>query len=157
VVGPAFAIVDARWPGLDKKRRRHEALRRVFGAMVEDVIDTSRRILDESGPQTAQQVRETGYPVIRFSPEMWKKLREIRQFLFGQMYRAPSVMVKREEVTRIINDLFPLYLERTELLPKEWEEAVAQARTPARVARIVTDYIAGMTDRFAMQEHARLT
>jgi dGTPase len=157
VVGPAFAIVDARWPGLDKKRRRHEALRRVFGAMVEDVIDTSRRILDESGPQTAQQVREIGYPVIRFSPEMWEKLREIRQFLFGQMYRAPSVMVKREEVTRIINDLFPLYLERTELLPKEWEDAVAQARTPARVARIVTDYIAGMTDRFAMQEHARLS
>jgi dGTPase len=156
IIGPAFARVDARYPGLDPGRRRHEALRRVFGAMVEDVIETSRSILAAARPASPQAVRHLGRPVIRFSGPMWEDLRAIRDFLFGHMYRADTVMEKRAEVTRVVEDLFPLFMSRPELLPRDWAQDVAQAETETDIARMVADYISGMTDRFALQEHGRL-
>ena len=156
IIGPAFADVDARYPELDPKRRRHEALRRVFGVMVEDVIATSRGLLEDSGAGSVEDIRALGRPVIRFSGGCWGQLREIRAFLFQRMYRAPAVMAKREEVTRVIDDLFPAFLASPALMPAEWQGDVAGADGETALARIVADYIAGMTDRFALQEHARL-
>ncbi|MBM7069693.1 deoxyguanosinetriphosphate triphosphohydrolase [Actibacterium sp. 188UL27-1] len=156
IVGPAFAEVDALYPALDPKRRRHEALRRVFGAMVRDVIDASRAILDAAAPVDAAAVRALGAPVIRFSDALWADLQEIRAFLFSRMYRAPAVMEKRGEVTAVIEALFPLYTASPEHLPAEWQRDVTEARGATALARIVTDYIAGMTDRFALEEHGRL-
>ncbi|MDK2775235.1 MAG: deoxyguanosinetriphosphate triphosphohydrolase, partial [Tabrizicola sp.] len=83
-------------------------------------------------------------------------LQAVRSFLFQRMYRAPSVMAVRAEVTRIIDDLFPLFLHAPKLLPPEWQPDVAAAPDETRLARVVADYVAGMTDRFAIQEHARL-
>ena len=157
LVGPAYAEVDRLYPETDAYRRRHEALRRVFGVMVGDVIETSRKLLESAGAEDAAAIRYLGHPVIRFSDQMWRDIREIRAFLFKRMYRAPSVMRKRAEVTRIVEDLFPLFLENPDLLPRHWAreiEAAAQDRTS--LARMVCDYIAGMTDRFAYAEHARL-
>ncbi|MDF3413930.1 deoxyguanosinetriphosphate triphosphohydrolase [Sulfitobacter sp. M57] len=157
LVGPAFAEVDLRYPDTDSYRRKHEALRRVFGEMVADVIDTSRLNLNVSGATSAHDIRHLGRPVIMFSDRIWQDLKEIRAFLFSRMYRAPSVMVKRAEVTQIVEELFPLFLEQPELLPRDWAkeiEMAAQDRTT--LARMVCDYIAGMTDRFAYAEHARL-
>ncbi len=157
LVGPAYAQVDAEYPDTDAYRRRHEALRRVFGVMVADVIETSRAVLADAGARSAEDIRHLGRPVIRFSDPMWRDLREIRAFLFEHMYRAPSVMVKRGEVTQVVEDLFPLFLAHPEMLPRHWArqiEEAAQDRTT--LARMVCDYIAGMTDRFALQEHARL-
>ncbi|TCP61981.1 dGTPase [Rhodovulum bhavnagarense] len=156
IIGDCFAEVDRAWPGLDPKRRRHEALRRVFGVMVSDVIDQSRTTLDETAPDSAAAVRALGRPVIRFSDALWSDLKEIRAFLFARMYRAPSVMSVRAEVTKVVEALFPLYLGMPALLPEKWRADVAAAPDKAALARIVADYIAGMTDRFAMQEHARL-
>jgi len=157
LVGPAYAEVDRAYPGLEPYRRRHEALRRVFGVMVSDVIDTSREILAQSGVASVQDVRLLGRPVIRFSDSLWSDLREIRSFLFSRMYRAPSVMAKREDVGRVVEDLFPMFLERPDMLPRRWQGDVAAAREDeTALARLVSDYIAGMTDRFALQEHARL-
>ena len=156
-IDAAYAEVDRRYPGLDAYRRRHEALRRVFGVMVSDVIVTSQALLEASGAQSAADIRHLGRPVIRFSDPMWRDLREIRAFLFTRMYRADEVMRKRAEVTRVVEDLFPLYLAEPTLLPRHWARNIASAdgdRT--RLARLVSDYIAGMTDRFALQEHARL-
>ncbi len=152
----AFARVDARYPGLDLRRRRHEALRRVFGRMVEDVIETSRGLLSQAQVKSAQDIRDLGRPVIRFSPELWSDLRQIRRFLFAHMYRAPSVMEKRAEVAQVVHDLFPIYLAQPELLPQKWHAELTGARDQTALARIVTDYISGMTDRFALQEHGRL-
>ena len=157
IVGAAYAEVDALYPGLEYGRRRHEALRRVFGVMVSDVIDTSRALLDASGAGSVEEIRALGAPVIAFSDRLWTDLKEIRAFLFGHMYRAPEVMRKREEVTCVVNDLFPLFLSRPDLMPVRWQKAVAQAADDTTLARLVCDYIAGMTDRFALQEHARLT
>ena len=156
ITGPAFAEVDALYPGLDPMRRRHEALRRVFGAMVEDVIAVARHRLDAAAPGDAADVRHLGVTIIRFSDRMFRELKVIRKFLFTRMYRAPRVVAMREEVTEAVRDLFLLYLRDPDQLPAEWREDVASVRDEAGLARIVADYVAGMTDRFALREHARL-
>jgi dGTPase len=156
VTGPAFEAVDALYPGLDKMRRRHEALRRVFGRMVEDVIAVARIRLEAAKPQSVHDIRGMDGTVIRFSKPLYQELKVIRSFLFTRMYRAPSVMAERARVTRVVHDLFPLFIAQPELLPDEWHEDVARADTSTQLARIMADYVAGMTDRFALQEHARL-
>lgn len=156
IVRQAYAEVNSAYPGLDPYRRRHEALRRVFGVMVTDVIQTSRALLERSGANDVQDIRELGDPVVRFSPSLWDDLREIRAFLFQNMYRAPSVMVQRAHVTKVVEALFPLYLAQPELLPERWRSDVDTAKDKPMLARLVADYIAGMTDRFALQEHERL-
>jgi dGTPase len=156
VTGPAFAEVDALYPGLDKMRRRHEALRRVFGRMVEDVIAVAKNRLEAARPASVDEVRHLGTTVIRFSKPLYQELKAIRGFLFTRMYRAPSVMVERARVTEVVNGLFPLFLSRPDLLPAEWHQDVAAARDEVALARIVADYVAGMTDRFALSEAQRL-
>jgi dGTPase len=156
VTGPAFAEVDRLWPGLEPSRRRHEALRRVFGEMVEDVIAVARTRLQTSQPQSAQAIRDMEGPIIRFSKPLFQNLKAIKSFLFTRMYRAPSVVAERQRVTAMVNDLFPLFLDDPALLPPEWRADVARARDRSELARAVLDYVAGMTDRFAIQEHDRL-
>lgn len=154
IVGQAFRDVDSKYPDAEKIRRRHEALRRVFGIMVSDVITTSEAILADLAPTSVADIRGAGRPVVRFSNGLWRDLHVIRDFLFGHMYRAPSVMEKREEADQIIRDLFPVYLTAPELLPDRWQPRIDGA-DEARVARMVADYIAGMTDRYAIQSHKR--
>lgn len=156
IVGDAYGEVDRLWPGLDPYRRRHEALRRVFGVMVADVIETSRAILADAAPRSAVAVRHLGRPVIRFSPACWADLNRIRDFLFARMYRAPEVMRMRAQVTRVVNELFPFYMDKPRHLPARWQGALAGTQGETALARLVSDYISGMTDRFALQEHARL-
>ncbi|MFN3292049.1 MAG: deoxyguanosinetriphosphate triphosphohydrolase [Gemmobacter sp.] len=156
VTGPAFEAVDRAWPGLDRMRRRHEALRRVFGVMVEDVIAVARNRLEAARPRSVEEIRAMEGTVIRFSKPLYQELKAIRSFLFTRMYRAPSVMAERARVSAVIADLFPLFMARPELLPQEWQQDVAAASGETALARIVADYVAGMTDRFALQEHARL-
>ncbi|MDT8855616.1 deoxyguanosinetriphosphate triphosphohydrolase [Paracoccaceae bacterium Fryx2] len=156
VTGPAFAAVDALYPGLEPMRRRHEALRRVFGRMVEDVIAVAKNRLDAAQPKSVAEIRALGATVIRFSKPLYQELKVIRSFLFHRMYRAPSVMLERARVTLVVNDLFPLFLSQPGLLPAELQADVARADGQVALARIVADYVAGMTDRFALQEHARL-
>lgn len=156
VTGPAFAEVDRLYPGLEKMRRRHEALRRVFGRMVEDVIAVAQNRLSAAQPRSVQDIRAMGTTVIRFSKPLYQELKAIRGFLFTRMYRAPPVMRERARVTQVVNALFPLYLDSPSLLPAEWQADVAGAADKTALARIVADYVAGMTDRFALQEHMRL-
>jgi dGTPase len=155
IIGEAFAEVDAAYSNLETDRRRHEALRRVFGVMVSDVISTSRVILDESGATSARDIRHLGHPVIRFSEGVFADLREIRSFLFNQMYRAPAVMAKRAEVTAVIRELFPLFLNDPSQLPANWHEEL-QGADKIAIARRVCDYISGMTDRYALLEYERI-
>jgi dGTPase len=156
VTGPAFAEVDSLYPGLDKMRRRHEALRRVFGRMVEDVIAVAQGRLQAARPGSVDDIRTMGTTVIRFSKPLYQELKAIRSFLFHRMYRAPSVMLERARVTEVVNGVFPLFLARPDLLPVEWQADVSMARDEVQLARIVADYVAGMTDRFALAEGARL-
>jgi dGTPase len=156
VTAPAFAEVDALYPGLERMRRRHEALRRVFGTMVEDVIAVARHRLEAAQPADADAVRALDTRIIRFSDRLFRELKSIRGFLFERMYRAPRVLAMRAEVTAVVRDLFDLFLNDPGKLPQEWRADVAAASDRDALARIVADYVAGMTDRFALQEHARL-
>lgn len=156
VTGPAFAEVDRLYPGLERMRRRHEALRRVFGRMVEDVIAVAQGRLQAAAPRSADDIRGLGTTVIRFSKPLYQELKAIRTFLFTRMYRAPSVMAERARVTQVIAGLFPLFMARPELLPPEWQPDIRAAQGETALARIVADYVAGMTDRFALQEGTRL-
>lgn len=156
ITGPAFAEVDARYPGLDRMRRRHEALRRVFGVMVEDVIAVAQHRLQAAEPENADAIRHLGVTFIRFSDKLFRELKVIRQFLFTRMYRAERVVAMRAEVTDVVRDLFTLFMGDPGHLPDEWRDDVVRADSTDALARIVADYVAGMTDRFALQEHARL-
>ena len=155
LTGPAFAAVDAAYPGLAPSRRRHEALRRVFGAMVEDVIATARAALVAAAPRDADAVRALPGPVVRFSDTVGADVAALKGFLFQRMYRAPSVVVERKRVTAVLEALFPRYLAEPALMPAEWQ-AEAQGADAARLARVVVDYVSGMTDRFALAEYRRL-
>ena len=156
VIGPAYAEVDRVYPDLDPNRRKHEALRRVFGVMVADVIDASREILLSHNPQSVEELRLLGEQVIRFSDPFWADLKTIRAFLFSQMYRAPSVMEMRAEVNEVVKRLFALFLDQPQHLPKEWQDDLARCESKTELARKVADYVSGMTDRYALQTHDRL-
>lgn len=151
-----FARVDELYPGLNYYRRRHEALRRFFGLLVEDVIAEAQSALTELAPRCPDDVRAARHPVVNFSDPVRRDLGVIRTFLFHRMYRAPEVIEMRAKVTRVVDDLFPLFMGRPDLLPRQWRKDVEEARSDTALARIVLDYIAGMTDRFAIEEHRRL-
>ena len=155
VSGPAFEEVDRLYPGLEKMRRRHEALRRVFGRMVEDVIAVAQNRLASLQPKSVDEIRHMDGPIIRFSKPLYQNLKAIKSFLFTRMYRAPSVVDERQLVTAMLNDLFPLFMSNPEMLPEHWRPE-AFAATDTERARIVLDYVAGMTDRYAMAEWERL-
>ncbi len=152
IVSDCFYEVDQLFPNLDSGRRRHEALRRVFGVMVEDVLVESQNRLKKAAPESAQDIRNLGAPVVQFSASLWADLKQIRAFLFSHMYRHATVKKMRVETAQVVQDLFNTYLANPEKLPAEWRtEASQQAQ-----ARAISDYIAGMTDRFALQEYRKI-
>ena len=147
IVGRCFGEVDAKYPALAADRRRHEALRRVFGVMVEDVLVESAGRLAAAGAGSAQEVRLLEWPVVRFSNGLWDELKEIRAFLFGHMYRHETVKKMRVETAQVVRDLFAAFMAEPSRLPEGWRATGELAQ-----ARKISDYIAGMTDRYALQQ-----
>jgi dGTPase len=156
LVGPCFTDVDEKYPKLDLRRRRNEALRRFFGVMVEDVLRVTRGNLLDLDPQSAQDIRMAGRPMAQFSIDLWADLKQVRKFLFTRMYRAPSVVAMRKDVSAKVRALFPYFMEKPYLLPMEWQVEFAHSPDEQTIARVVCDYIAGMTDRFALQQYEQL-
>ena len=156
LVGPCFAEVDEKYPKLDLRRRRNEALRRFFGVMVEDVLRVTRDNLSDLDLQSAQDIRMAGRPMAQFSSDLWADLKQVRTFLFTRMYRAPSVVAMRKDVSAKMRALFPYFMKKPYLLPMEWQVEFAHSPDEQTIARVVCDYIAGMTDRFALQQYEQL-
>ncbi len=154
LVGPVFEEVGRRHPGLDEPRLIHEAIRRVIDRMVRDLIGETERRLKASGAGSTDAVRRLGAPVAAFSDEMRDHDRALKRFLFDRMYRHPRVNRMASKARRVVRELFQIFLAEPECLPGEW--AVPSAASEAERARIVADYLAGMTDRFALDEHRRL-
>ena len=153
IVGPAYALVDSIHKGIDPHRRRHEALRRVFGQMVDDVISTTREILTRARANSIEDIRNLNYSVVQFSVKELEDLQEIKNFLFQNMYRAERVMVQREHASSVVKKLFETFMNSPELLPTEWVRALESRNHDINSARTVADYISGMTDRFAQQKY----
>jgi dGTPase len=147
--------IDGRYPGLELSRRIHELTRRVITRFVEDAIRDSGRRLDEVRPADADAVRAAPMPVVCFSPAIVAADREIKNFLYPHMYRHPDVLAVRRQADDILRDLFDRFMREPTTMPDEWHQGVTRADEP-RLARRVADYIAGMTDRYAVLEHKRL-
>jgi dGTPase len=156
IIGACYDRVEALYPDLDHIRRRHEALRRVFGVMVEDVIAESRRILAEVNPQSVDDVRGAARQLIRFSESLFEDLKVIRAFFFKHMYRHWKVRRMRRKAGQIVAEMFAIFMEDPGMLPDGWQDW-AQKGDETQRAWVVADYIAGMTDRFALQEYEKLT
>jgi len=147
--------VRALHPGLELGRTIHELTRRVITRFVEDAIDQSRTRLALVQPQSADEVRRAGAALVAFSPAMAQAERELKGLLFQRMYRHPKIMGVWEEARAAISFLFPALMAEPRLMPAEWANLAAQGGKAER-ARVVADYIAGMTDRYALGEYRRL-
>jgi dGTPase len=155
LVGPVFHGVASSYPGLEEPRLIHESVRRLIDRMVGDLIGETRRRLAESRAGSADEVRGLKAPVVDFSDEMRRNGRALKEFLFERMYRHYRVNRMSSKARRVVHDLFALYLAEPECLPREWRELTARPDDP-QTARVAADYLAGMTDRFALDEHHRL-
>ena len=156
IAGPAILDVNEAYPGLEPSRLAHETVRRMIDAMVADVLAETRMRIGESGPGSADEVRRLMRPVVAFSAIMERDSQDLKSFLFERMYRHFKVNRMTSKARRIVDDLFTLLLAEPECLPSEWRERVEAANQSTERARMVCDYIAGMTDRYALHEHRRL-
>jgi dGTPase len=155
LVGPVFEALMQRYPGLESGRLIHEAIRRLIDLMVTDLLDETRRRLREAGVRSVAEIRRLGRPVVAFSGAMRENDRALKGFLFERMYRHHKVNRMTSNARRVVRDLFELYMREPGCLPADWREQLDPA-DKHRSARVVADYIAGMTDRFALDEHQRL-
>jgi len=144
--------VDTLHPGLEAPRAIHELTRRLITRFIEDAIGESRRRIAESRVDSAEAVVAAGRTLVGQTSVIEAADRDIKAFLVARMYRHPSVRKVREQVDAIVRRLFKAYMSDPSAMPPEWA-AKADGETRARA---VADYIAGMTDRFAIAEHGRL-
>jgi dGTPase len=155
LVGPVFQGVAAKYPRLEESRLIHESIRRLIDRMVGDLIDETRSRLAASGARSADEVRALGGPVAGFSAEMRRNDRVLKDFLLERMYRHDRVQRMTSMARHVVHDLFSIFLAEPDRLPCEWRRLVAGPDDP-QTARVAADYLAGMTDRFALDEHHRL-
>ncbi len=168
LLGEIILEVDDRWPNLEKQRKTHEVQRRLITRLIEDVIENSALSLEHYGINCPRDVAEAGRQLIAFSPQMQKAEKAIKRFLFENVYRAPSVMEPAETGEFVVKKLFEYFI-ATANLPFEWQNRLKHHPTRNGMDacddtglkagadhRVVADYIAGMTDPFAMAEFERI-
>ncbi len=155
LVGPVFDEVAALYPGLARGRLIHESVRRMINAMVTDLIAESRVRLAAARPEAADEIRALDHPVIAFSRGMAENDRALKAFLFTHMYRHETVNRMSEIGAKVVRELYELFLAEPGHLPADWREEIG---APGGAATAVTagDYIAGMTDRYAIRTYERL-
>jgi dGTPase len=156
IVGPALA--EAKRSSLDVPlpRLRHETIRRVINALVSDLVAETRQRIADLAPKDADAIRRAKRPVVALSDAMAEANRVIKEYLFARMYRHWRVMRMTAKARRVTAELFAVLHETPALLPDDWRGRAGEAGT-ARAAIVIGDYIGGMTDRFAREEHRRLT
>ena len=155
LVGPVFHGVASHYPGIEEPRLIHESVRRLIDRMVGDLIGETCGRLADSALGSVDEVRALNAPIVDFSDEMRRNDRALKEFLFERMYRHHRVKRMSSKAHRVVHDLFALYLAEPQRLPREWRELAAVPNEPS-TARVAADYLAGMTDRFALDEHHRL-
>ena len=163
LVADCMDTVTARHGPLHRRRFVHEVTRRLIDQMVEDLITETRARLQAGSIDSASAVRAAAGPVVGFSPAMHDQQQQLRDSLFRWMYRNYRTNRETSKARRVVKDLFALFLAEPELLPTEWQPDGTRGPTDGNdprdepaIARRVCDYIAGMTDRYALLEHQRL-
>ena len=151
LVGAIIAAIRVEYPTLEPERLVHELVRRLIGSMVEDVIAETRQRLHEDNPQSPAEVRHARRPMVAFSAAMAKSDMAIKGFLYPRMYRHARVERVMREAEQVVRDLFEHYRRNPQDMPAEWSAAADEQEG----IRNIADFIAGMTDRYALIEHAR--
>ena len=158
-VSTALKDINQRYGTIDLGRTTHELVRRLISVFVEDLLTVSSRNLAEAELSTVDDIRAAGRPLIVFSAPMAADLDCLRKFLFQHMWRHYKVNRMTSKAKRVVTDLFDLFMSETNILPHDWQFSAGAALTdlsPTERARIIADYIASMTDRYAIIEHQRL-
>ena len=155
LAGPMFAGTVRDHPEAEPSLLMHEAVRRMFGAMVDDLLEETGRRLSRAKPGSAGDVRALPAPIAAFSEVMAGHVQSLKAFLEVNMYRHYKLNRMTSKARRVVRDLFDLLVAEPECLPTDWRSLAAAAGTQ-QTAELVADYIAGMTDRFALDEHRRL-
>jgi len=153
------AVLDSvrrTYPGVAESRLVHEMVRRLIGGMVEDVISETERRVARAKPASSADIRGLGHPLVAFSQSMSEKERALKAFLFSHMYRHDAVIAETDRGRIVVKELFDIFTADPHRLPNQWR-AAADTPDPGARARVIADYIAGMTDPYALREHSRLT
>jgi dGTPase len=144
--------VEAQYPGLPGRRELYETIRLMITEMTADLVETSAQLLREAAPAGIDEVR-AGPPLIRFSDKMLAETTALKRFLHANLYRHYQVNRMRVKASRIVRELFEAFMAEPVLLPPDYHVKSGDA---AKQARKIADYIAGMTDRYAIREHRRI-
>jgi dGTPase len=155
LAGEALSEVLRSWPKLARPRLVHETVRRVTSRMIADVLAETRRRIARHDPKSAADICAAPHPLVAFSAQMGENERVLKQFLSRSLYRHPRIEEIMGRARRIVRNLFESHMNDAQLLPEEWR-IDAQGHSEARYARHVCDFIAGMTDRYALECHKRL-
>ncbi len=154
-----YDLVAARYPGLGLRRLVHEVVRRMIDYLVNDLVDASTAALAAAAPASVADVRARPQPLLTFSATVEAEQQELKKYLHRHLYRHYRVLRMTTKARRVVHSLFGVLLDDVELMPTEHQEAARRMEAddgrPGR-ARAVADYIAGMTDRYAILEHQRL-
>ena len=153
--------VLAEFPALaqpaQQRRLLHETIRRMLSAQVYDVIATTRQQIEAAGVERVEAVRAHSQKLVSFSAEMAAQSLQLKQFLFRSLYRHPVVMENMAQAQQIVQELFAVYLSDTRQMKPRYADKAERAAEECSRARVVADFVAGMTDRYAAREHERLT
>jgi dGTPase len=156
--GEQYKTVIARYPDLDNRRLIYEIIRRMIDSLVTDLIENTRSELERLKPSSIEEVRVQPAPLVRFSEEVFEQHTRLKQFLNRNLYRHEKVRLMTAKARITVGELFDCYMRAPgQMAPEFAQKAQAPGADEARKARVVADYVAGMTDRFAIAEHDRLT
>ena len=155
LIGEIIRDVSSGHAGIEAPRLVHECVRRLINLMVSDLVTETEQRLAAAAPGSAEALRGLDHPVVAFSPEVAERLQSLRRFLHRNMYRHYKVMRMTRKAERVVKELFDVLFAYPDCLPPEWQTLAAEGAEAGR-ALAISDYIAGMTDRFALEEHDRL-
>ncbi|MGN1057667.1 MAG: deoxyguanosinetriphosphate triphosphohydrolase [Comamonas sp.] len=155
----AGALAEHPQLGQPQAQRRllYETIRRMLSAQVYDVIETTRARIAQAGVQHVDEVRTCGQPLVVFSQDMHARSQALKQFLLHQLYRHPQVMQTMDAARQVVRELFACYMDQPALMKPRYALRAQEAVDASGRARAVADFVAGMTDRYAVHEHERLT
>lgn len=155
VVARIIRDVRDTYPDLSEQRLVHETIRRIIHSMAVDVIAQTKENVEAHSIETLGDIRRLGKPVVGFSPEMYEVNKQLKAFLHKNMYRHYKVNRMASKARRVVAELFEFFMDNPDCLPTGWREQAGPAGS-TKTAQLVNDFIAGMTDRFALDEHQRI-
>lgn len=159
LAGPVLADLNQRYGRLETSRLVHELTRRLISLAVTDLVAETRRRLAEISPKSADDIRKAGMPMVAFSASMAADLDTLKSYLFRSVWRHYKVNRMTSKARRVMRQLFDLFIDQPNVLPDDWQkiDGIHLADLPDDIkARQIADYIASMTDRYAIMEHERL-